>query len=258
MDQRHGETVHLEGNRPLILERAAIAGAAGLQPLPLVDDLLAGAARGQLVRNIAERRGVGVDDGAVTVLSQLGEGGYRSTTALATRYALRRSFRRLATVFFAATHAGDFATTFAIATLFDHYCARHHVGAGLDQARARVLRRCIDAAIGEARQNLARRGARSARRIPGSLLEGPRALGRRLAGRLARRPPVTLSPPQPAAALGPIPAELIGPEAPAAGAARGGVLDRTLGALGGLIARSGRGYVVELVRAFDRAWAARP
>jgi len=265
MAKSDGETAHLEGNRPLILERAAIAGAAGLLPLPLVDDLLAGAARGQLVKNIAERRGVGVDEAAVAVLAQLGEVGYRSTTALATRYALRRSFRRVATLFFAATHAGDFATTFAIATLFDHYCARHHVGPGLDADRARALRRCIDAAIVDARRTLARRGARSARGLPARLLEAPRALGRSLAGRLARRVPASLSPLVPAGAagaLGPVsagpagpaePAEIVGPDATAA-MTRGSTFDRTLGAVGGLLARSGRGYVVELVRAFDRQW----
>ena len=266
MAKSDGETAHLEGNRPLILERAAIAGAAGLRPLPLVDDLLAGAARGQLVKNIAERRGVGVDEAAVAVLAQLGEVGYRSTTALATRYALRRSFRRVATLFFAATHAGDFATTFAIATLFDHYCARHHVGAGLDAERARALRRCIDAAIVEVRQSLTRRGARSARRLPQGLLEGPRALGRLLAGRLARRVPALspLSPATAAGALGPNaepvepvePAEIVGPDSPAA-MVRGSTFDRTLGAVGGLLARSGRGYVLELVRAFDRLWGLR-
>jgi hypothetical protein len=66
--------------------------------------------------------------------------------------------------------------TFQIGTLFDHYCARHHVGLGLDGARARALRDAMDQAI---------------RRARGQAIEQSftRALKttRKLAGRLSRR-----------------------------------------------------------------------
>ena len=58
-------TQHLGSHRRLILGRALLAGAAGLVPVPYLDDLLAGGVRSQLLRRLAELNHVDLDANAV-------------------------------------------------------------------------------------------------------------------------------------------------------------------------------------------------
>ena len=230
----------------LILERAALAQVAALLPLPVIDDLLADAARATLLRKIAAARGVGADEAALSILSYVGafeeRGVPAALAAHTTRRLLRRAFRRLAVALHLVGHAGDFATTFALATLFDHYCARHHVGPGLDAARARELRAVIDAAIADARREVARRGMRGAAERTGRLLLGaPRAV----AGVL----------PLLGGAAG-VPAERVPPgERPRT--VGGSIVQRSMRAVGGLAGATTRGWIDALVAAFDRRWVER-
>src|SRR5260370_40571529 len=56
------------GNRALILSPSLLAGAAGLVPVPYVDDLLAGAVRTALMRRIGQIRQVDLDSTAAEIL----------------------------------------------------------------------------------------------------------------------------------------------------------------------------------------------
>ncbi|MSP63328.1 MAG: hypothetical protein EXR72_23895 [Myxococcales bacterium] len=168
---------HLHANQRMILGRAAVAGAVSLVPVPVLDDLLAGAVRETLLRRIAESRRVDVEQAALALLADVSADGpldwaIDASTAAAL---FHRTWRSAALVLRVARRADEFAATFAVATLFDHYCARHHVGLGVDLARARALRGAFDLAAGSARRGLLRR---TARRSVDQLLAAPRALVR--------------------------------------------------------------------------------
>lgn len=230
-------------NRGLILERALVVGAVGMIPVPALDDLLTSAVRKTLLRRLAAVRQVGLDEEAAEVLAEpLRAEVLDAAARVAVGWSfLRRRLRRLALALRVAERIGDSAGTFALATLFDHYCATHHVGLGLDAPRARLLRRAIEASVVEARGSLARRGLVSAgRNLQGLVLRLPAAV-------LRRRDRESVMP------------ELVAP----AEAARQnvqlvprGLLRRGLATVTGSIADAGDEWVVELVRAFDARWQA--
>ena len=171
-------TKHLGSHRRLILGRALLSGAAGLVPVPYLDDLLAGQVRAGLVRRLADLRRVDVDGNAVAELAT--PTGSRVLHAAGLGAVLlggaQKVWRRVAASILVVRRADEAMQTFQIGTLFDHYCARHHVGLGLDGAKAKTLRDAMDKAIRHAR---------------GQALEDAfqRTLNtsRKLAGRLARR-----------------------------------------------------------------------
>jgi uncharacterized protein (DUF697 family) len=146
-------TDHLKGNRTLILSRALLAGAAGMLPVPYLDDLLAGAVRSAMIRRIAELRGVDVDANAVDELAH--PSGSRVLNAASIgAIALggtKRAFRKLAASILIVRRSDEAVQTFYLGTLFDHYCAKHHVGVGVDGKKAAVLRASIDLAAKQAR-----------------------------------------------------------------------------------------------------------
>jgi hypothetical protein len=106
---------------------------------------------------------------------------------------LRRSWRRLVVVVAAARRVQATARYFTLATLFDHYCARMHVGLGIDGDTGLALRLMMDRAIAETPGSLGhhlfRRGlaaaARATLRAPAEILDIATAgrLGRLLARR---------------------------------------------------------------------------
>jgi len=77
--------------------------------------------------------------------------------------------------------------TFQIGTLFDHYCARHHVGAGVQGPDAARLRFAIDQAVAALHHELATQAFKksgatlvgTAKRVPVGLWDLVRHLGRR-------------------------------------------------------------------------------
>ena len=171
-------TQHLAPHRKLILGRALLSGAAGLVPVPYLDDLLAGQVRAGLVRRLAELRRVDVDGNAVAELAT--PTGSRVLHAASIGTVLiggaKKVWRRVAASILVVRRADEAMQTFQIGTLFDHYCSRHHVGLGLDGAKARNLREAMEQAIRHAR---------------GKTLEDAfqrtLATSHKLAGRLARR-----------------------------------------------------------------------
>jgi uncharacterized protein (DUF697 family) len=169
---------HLAPHRRLILGRAALSGAAGLVPVPYLDDLLAGQVRAGLVRRLAELRRVDVDNNAVAELST--PTGSRVLHAASLGAVLiggaQKVWRRVAASLLVVRRADEAMQTFQIGTLFDHYCARHHVGLGLDGARARALREAMDVAIRHARGHALE-----------DAFQRTLSTSRKLAGRLTRR-----------------------------------------------------------------------
>src|SRR5262245_32936006 len=114
--------------RAMILGRSLVAGAAGLVPVPYIDDLLAGAVRSALIRRLADLRQVDVDANAVANLatpkgSRLLQAASIGSAALSTS---RRLFRKLAGSLLVMRRADEAMQTFQVGTLFDHYCAQHH------------------------------------------------------------------------------------------------------------------------------------
>lgn len=149
----HDATCHLDPNRRLILGRSLLAGAVGLLPVPYLDDLLAGQVRALLVRRVAELRHVDVAPYAVTELVTphgsrvLGAAGV-SAVVLG---GARRVWRQVAASILVVRRVDEAVQTFQLGTLFDHYCARHHLGLGIEAAGARRLRLAMDEAVRHAR-----------------------------------------------------------------------------------------------------------
>jgi hypothetical protein len=232
----------------MIIGRSVAAGAVGLLPLPVLDELLAGAVRSELLRRIARARQVDISEGAVTLLAdaRTGEALGSVSRAAAGLAAFRRVFRRVAVALHVARRVDEVAGTFAVATLFDHYCARHHLGLGLEELRAARLRRAIEDAIADARLGLARRGigraARGVARGAQRLLAAPPAVLRRLQRRSPGEEPVVAEHVETV--------ELI-----TVARGGGGVVARGVSRIGASFSSVGESWVEELVFAFDLRWA---
>jgi hypothetical protein len=230
--------LHLKPNRRLILSRSLLAGAAGLLPVPYLDDLLASAARAALIRRLGDLRSVDLDANAVDELASPRGGrllGAASVGALAIG-GTRRAWRRLATSLLMVRRVDEAVQTFHVATLFDHYCARHHVGLGLDGRRATVLRAAIEEATRAAQAETLTRAFRRGLRAPATL-----------ALKLWRRPQRNAEPLE-AEPLDPVEARL-------ARAERSGLLRRAVRGVEAELTALELSYVSGLVAAFEIAWA---
>ena len=173
---------HLAINRRTIIGRSIASALAGSLPVPLLDDWLASAIRRSLVRRVADSHGVDITADAVIAIAD----GKSSPPTFAELFGsavafkvLSKSFRKLLLTYVTARRAQVAARNFAVATLFDHYCARLHVGLGLNAEQAHELRELIVSAIdrtpGSLGGRLFRRGltaaARASMRAPVELLD---------------------------------------------------------------------------------------
>jgi hypothetical protein len=143
---------HLTANRRMIVARSLASAVAGVVPVPMLDDWLSSRVRRGTIRRIAAMRGVDVDDDAVTAIAE-GEESAPSWTAI-TRATLiykvlSRSWRKVLITYVATNRARHAARAYSVATLFDHYCARLHVGLGLDADSGMAVRRLMDASLDE-------------------------------------------------------------------------------------------------------------
>jgi hypothetical protein len=162
---------HLTANRSLIVRRSLLATAVGgVVPLPVMDDYLAGRVRAGMLMQIAERRQVDLAASSAELLADPREGtaARHATMTAATLLALKLAWRKFFLVLGAGRRAEEMTTTFQVGTLFDHFCAKLHVGAGLDRATAIRIRAAIFASI--------RESERAA--IVGVFQDGGRVLGR--------------------------------------------------------------------------------
>jgi hypothetical protein len=141
---------YLDEHRAMIVGRAIASAAAGALPIPLVEEWLAALIRRGTIRKIAEDRGVDADPAAIRIVadgpSRAPEWTEIAGAGLISRL-LRGTWRRMLIALLVARRAQAASNTFVIGTLFDHYCAKMHVGLGLSAASAAELRALMDEAI---------------------------------------------------------------------------------------------------------------
>lgn len=141
---------YLDGARRSIIARSIAGSLAGALPLPFLDDWAVGAIVGRGYRKIALSHGVDLDDDAVKTLVHgtslppslidLAAGGIIARVA-------GKAAKKMMLAVAAINRARSAAQTFTRMTLFDHYCARLHVGLALDGITALALREAIDRTI---------------------------------------------------------------------------------------------------------------
>ncbi|HEY3359866.1 MAG TPA: hypothetical protein VGQ83_41835 [Polyangia bacterium] len=230
---------HLVTHRRLVIEGSLLAGVVGVIPIPVVDDVLTGIARGRLFRRLADRRQVDLDRSAILVLCEDRQTTMlRNATLAALTLVLARYWRRVFPVLAVGRRVDEMVHTFQMGTLFDHYCARHHVGAAVKGADAARLRFAMDRVQESLHRELVGRVfERAAGRAALGLKGAPRALGR-----LFRRGPAAATEDE---VLDEVAANL-SDEGFLRKTAR--VVDEELGAAGAT-------YLRELVDRFDAVWA---
>jgi hypothetical protein len=161
----------------MIIGRSIAAAVAGAVPIPILDDWLVSSIRRGMIRRIADARGVDIDEDALRAIADGPEAPPKWTElaggGMAFRLASRQS-KKVVLAVLAARRAQAAARNFEVATLFDHYCARIHVGLGLDDASGKKVRQLIDRAreetSGGISRHLFRRGliaaAKTTARVP--------------------------------------------------------------------------------------------
>lgn len=174
----------------LVISRSLLAAAAGVVPVPVLDDLVASFVRARMLRQLAERRQVDLTRDALAILSDEPQASRLRHFAVTgvTLIALRKAWRKLFVLLAAGRRAEEVAHCFELGMLFDHYCARHHVGPALDAERAAKLRAAFDAVGQKVRREAAVAAARRALARGARPPEGDQALERREDFRLPVRP----------------------------------------------------------------------
>jgi len=184
-------TAHLLAHRRIIVAHAAAAGLAGLLPIPYIDEQLPALVKRAMIRRLAAERHVDLEEDAVREIAEgrVGRPSWRSLVGIGPFIGTaRRSVRAAILAYGVYRRAESASRTYALGTLFDHYCARHHVGVGVDSDTARQLRvrieRAIDAPGGGLGAHVFRRGLQGALR---ATLRAPlELLGSATFGRLRR------------------------------------------------------------------------
>lgn len=243
-----GRYAHLTENRGLIIRRALLSTAlSGAVPLPVLDDLVAVRVRAGLFMRVADRRRVGLPAGAAEVLAEAKDGSRwrHITVTAATLVAIKLAWRKFFALLAIGRGADDAASNFQAGLLFDHYCARLHVGPALDRTRAAALRKAIHEAVGQTHRDtfvsIFKDGTRTLGR---SLLQAPRWAGERLTA-LAQRWVMTRGNTE--ATFEDVDVEL-------GEAAERRWLDKAAEAVEAQIAALGNGYLDVLIPRFETAW----
>jgi hypothetical protein len=239
---------HLAANRRLIVRRSLLATAVGgVVPIPVMDEYLAGRVRAGMLMKLAERRQVDLLLSSAELLADPREGTTlrNATLTAATLLALKMAWRKFFALLAVGRRAEDMATTFQIGTLFDHFCTKLHVGAGLDRARAFQLRGVIHSSVSEAEKTALVTVFRDGGRILGrSMLEAPAWMSDRFEKaaeewmRTGGNPP-TVDDAAASAATDPEQARW---------------LDRAAGVVEGRLNHLGSSYLRALIRSFERHW----
>jgi len=242
---------YLSKNRGIIVKRSLVATAiGGIVPIPVMDDYIAGRVRAGLLIKLAEQRNVDLVTSSAELLGDPPEGSaIRSATLTAiSLVAIKFAWRKVFTLLAAGRGAEEMASTFQFATIFDHYCARVHVGGPIDRKTASELRTIIHATVASTEKATLAAVFRDGARILGkSLLEAPAWFGNRLAtlaGRWVSTRGNATATFDPAADLG--------------AGEQTQWLDRATRAIDDRLALLGTDYLAILVEGFDRRWAIRP
>lgn len=162
---------HLSENRRMIIARSLAAGIAGGLPIPVLEEWLSATIQRGMIKRIADRRQVDLDEAAIKAIADGPSRPPEWTEVVGGGVAwrlLNRMWRRVLVALLAARRAQAASKAFTVATLFDHYCARLHTGFGLDAVDGAQVRALIEQAIeqtdGGLGRTLFRRGLLAAAR----------------------------------------------------------------------------------------------
>ncbi|WP_428265224.1 hypothetical protein [Haliangium sp.] len=143
---------HLDRHRRSIIARSLASAMAGAVPIPLVDEWLSATVQRGTLRRLAADYRIDLDDAALGSLvhGRLDEADVPGMALdLAIMRVLTTTWRKLVIALVTARGVRTTARMFTRATLFDHYCAKLHVGLGLDGPGGLEVRRIIDQAMDE-------------------------------------------------------------------------------------------------------------
>ena len=141
---------YLARHRKAIIARSIAGTIASTLPLPFLDDWTYAAVLGAGYKRIAADYQIDLDETAIKNLVHGRAEPLAWHQLAASSIGLRiagRTARRMMVVLATARGASNAQRTFLTMTLFDHYCAKMHVGLGLDGDRALALRDEIGRAI---------------------------------------------------------------------------------------------------------------
>ncbi len=162
---------YLTKHRRMIIARSVVGSLASVIPLPFIDNWAKEKVLGAGYKRIASMHGVDLDDEAVAALvhGNTGPANIANMAASGVIYRIANlAAKRFLFVLATVNRARAASSTYVAMTLFDHYCAKLHVGAGLDGKTALALREEIARAIDQTPGALSfapfRRGALSAAR----------------------------------------------------------------------------------------------
>lgn len=143
---------YLDQHRRMIIGRSIAASIAGMVPIPIVEEWITSTVKRGTIRRIAEARDVDMTDDAIRAVAD-GPTPPPSWAEMAgSTFVFKiigRAWRKLLYAYVITRRTQAAARNFVIGTLFDHYCARLHVGMGLDGPTATALREIMSAAIDE-------------------------------------------------------------------------------------------------------------
>lgn len=124
---------------------AALSGLAAAVPVPLIDGIVAGLARGSAMRRVAQRHGVRLTREARAILAAPG---LRARGGKADARLLRTLLTRFIPPVRFATRAEDVVATALSAVVLDHHLAHAERRPGpMTEAEARRVRNAMDTAI---------------------------------------------------------------------------------------------------------------
>jgi hypothetical protein len=172
---------YLDKHRRMIIARAVVGSLASVIPLPFLDDWAKQKILGAGYKRIASLHGVDLDDEAVAALvhGNTGPANIANMAASGVIYRIASlAAKRFLFVLATVNRARAASSTYVAMTLFDHYCAKLHVGAGLDGKTALALREEI---------------ARAIEQTPGALSFAPFRRGALSAARATLRAPLELA-----------------------------------------------------------------
>jgi len=240
-----GQLAHLAHHRSLIVRRALLSSAIrGFLPVPMVDDALAGRVRAGLYTKVAAGRQVDLPPASAAILAEAKDQGAAAKLSFVAAAAVIAKFagRKFLALVAAGRGAEEMAQIFTSATLFDHYCAKLHVGGEITAAEAARLRACLAACGQNATLGPTLAAFREGSRVLGrSLLEAPRWVSQRIAA-LGERFVHSGGNPD---VLDAFPEQASGETA---------WLDRAAHSVEQAMAQAGNEHLTRLVRAFEERW----
>jgi hypothetical protein len=201
-----------------------------------------------MLAKIAERRRVDLAPGSADLLGDAREGNTLRNVTLtaAALLALKLAWKKFFAVVAIGRRAEDMATSYQLGMVFDHYCAKVHVGGGVDRTQAAILRQVIFAALSESERQAFVGAFREGSKVLGrSFMEAPNWLSERIrlsAERWAESGGKSTDP----------------DDAPDIGEAAEEVrwVDKAAAAVESRLGRAEQGYLAGLMHAFERHWRA--